>query len=128
MEPLGARSGRCVALLRLGPAGRPRADDPDGYGSAVRTPRRERCDISERSASEDRIDATLANDPIESTEQAEPIDPTDSTDPTDPIDRIDPREPMLRIESCERNDHSEPREVMETSCDRVQRADRRTGD
>lgn len=78
--------------------------------------RRERCDISDRSASEDRTDARLANDPIESSEQAEPIDPIDSTDPTDPIDKIDPREPMLRIESCERYDHNDPRDVTRTSC------------
>jgi hypothetical protein len=78
--------------------------------------RRERCDISDRSASEDRTDARLANDPIESSEQAEPIDPIESTDPTDPIDKIDPREPMLRIEFCERYDHSDPRDVTGTSC------------
>ena len=83
---------------------------------------RERKDITERSASEDRIDAALANDPIESTEHAEPIDPIDSTDPTDPIDKTDPREPMLRIEFCERYDQNDPRDATRTSCGTADRA------
>jgi hypothetical protein len=69
------------------------------------TPRRDREDISDRSARSESIDSKLANDPTEKTDSAEPTEPTDRTDPTEPMDNTEPFEPMHRIESCDRIDH-----------------------
>ena len=58
----------------------------------MRTERRARQDIKERSETALNTEATLRNEPMEKADSAEPIDPIDKIEPTEPMDKIDPCE------------------------------------
>ena len=68
---------------------------------------RVRHERTERSATADRTEATLANEPTEKADKHDPIEPTDRTEPTEAIDKIEPREPMHKTELSDLIDNSE---------------------
>jgi len=73
----------------------------------LRTERRDRQDIKERSERALNTEATLRNEPMEKADSAEPIDPMDKTEPTEPMDNIDPCEQIESTEFCDRIDSKE---------------------
>lgn len=90
----GAASGRAAAAW-------------DHPSAVLRTPFRERCDMTDHREAEDSRDPRDPHDPTESTESADPTEPIDRTDPTEPIDRADPLEQIDSTESVDHSDHVE---------------------
>ena len=71
---------------------------------AVRTPRCERWESTDRADMLDSTDANDANEPTENADSAEPTEPIDANDPIEPMENDDPAD---AIEQNEFVDHSE---------------------
>jgi hypothetical protein len=74
---------------------------------AARTPRLDRCDISDQRDSEESTEPADSHEPIENIDSAEPTLPIEANDPTLPMDSTEPVDAIDSTLSCDHSDHRE---------------------